>query len=295
MVVTLLMIAVAMLQQFANLDVFSGVDFGTRRDTARPSAMTGSFLHYPIALSLLSFILLGLHSTTRRRMHLVVACAGFLATIVSYSRSGMVITLVGLAIGVVLAKSLRSAIRVAIVLPVLAVVLALGLPVDTYLERFLSIFRSDGSGNPGRIAAWQRILDTWSSSPLVIGSHAGEYSNISSNLGALGRVGSPESGLLQVLISLGIAGVVAFYGLMLISVFASPSGAPWFRAGLLGGIVQSFAYQSVEVLPFMAIYAITPLIATATITRIDGRVPNDQELGVSVFSVRRRNAERGAT
>ncbi|WP_152667364.1 O-antigen ligase family protein [Cellulomonas sp. FA1] len=273
-----IMVVVALMQQFGGLTVFPGTDFGTLRTQARPPAMTGSFLHYPIALGLMSFVLLGIHAVQRRRLYLVAAVVSMVAVLVSYSRSGMVLVLAGLAIGVLLSRSFSLVARALVAGGALAVAFLVAAPTDTYLQRFLSIFSPDGAGNAGRIDAWQTLLDLWSRSPLLIGSHAGEYTNITSNLAPGGAVASPESGVLQVLVSLGLLGALAYYGLMAVTTWATPGEVPWFRAGLLAAIVQSLIYQSVEVLPFMALFALTPLLARTARTPPTESVQDPQRL-----------------
>lgn len=260
--VALGMILVALMQQFGSLTLFPGTDLGTFRTEARPSAMTGSFLHYPIALSLLSFLLFGMYAISGRRVLLLSGLAGFLAVVVSYSRSGMVIVVVGLAVALLAAQRVQVYVRLLVGLPLVAVAALLAAPTGSYVDRFVSIFQSAGAGNTSRITKWETLLDLWMQSPLLIGSHAGEYTNITSNLGSADTA-PPESGVLEVLVSLGLLGLVAYYGLMVLAVNATPSDAVWFRAGMIAAIVQSFVYQSIEVLPFMGIYAMTPLLAKA--------------------------------
>lgn len=263
-IVTAVMVATALLQQFGNLALFPGTDFGTLRTAARPSAMTGSFLHYPIALALLSCLLFGMFSATRRVLYLAAGLGAALAVLVSYSRSGMLLLLVAFACWVLLSRSLGRVVRAVVVVAALGVALLIAVPVDTYVERFLSIFNVEGAGNASRIEAWKTLFQLWFESPLLVGSHAGEYTNITSNLTASGAVASPESGLLQILVSLGALGVVAYYGLMLATAMAAPAQPPWFRAVLFAAMVQSLVYQSIEVVPYMAIFAMTPMIAAAT-------------------------------
>ncbi|GAB3600206.1 hypothetical protein GCM10027408_25430 [Microbacterium tumbae] len=261
--IAFVMMAVALLQQFVGLSVFSGTDLGTFRTEVRPSAMTGSFLHYPIALAIVSFVVLGIYEAKRHWIYLTTGIAGMACVVVSYSRSGMVIVIAGLAFALVLSRNLRFWVRAIVLLPILGVILLLIFPLGSYIERFFTIFRADGAGNAGRLEAWGTILRIWAESPLWVGSHAGQFTNITSNLSETAAIASPESGILQLLVSFGVLGVISYYGIMLTTVLATPKTSPWFRAGLLACIVQSFVYQSVEVLPFMVLFALVPLVAKA--------------------------------
>lgn len=261
--VVLLQIAVAVLQQFGRWRLLPGTDAGTFRTSGgalRPSGLTGAFLHYPIMLALLAFILLALYVARRHWIYLVTAILAIAAVVASYSRSGIVLVIVGLVLGIaalaVLGRRLRT---VLVIIGGIGVVLLL-LPTDVYVDRFFSIFNVDSGGNATRIDVWGGVIDTWLSSPILIGSHTGEYTNVTSRIGEGGGSGVAESGVLELLVNFGLLGLLAFYGLMVLAILATPRSASWMRAGLVAGIVQSFFYQSIEIVPFMAIYAMAPLI-----------------------------------
>lgn len=297
--VVFMMVLVAVLQQFFGLTTFPGTDLGTLRTEARPSALTGSFLHYPIVLSLLSFVAIGIYAESRRRLLLLAGVVGISGVLVSYSRSGMVIVLIGLAVGLMLFKNTRVYVRALALVPVALVIILVAAPAGTYFDRFLSIFQSDGAGNTGRIDKWKLILDLWAQSPLFIGVHAGQFTNITSNLGSADAI-SPESGLLQVLVSFGLLGVVGYYGLMLLTVRATAARPVWYRAGLIAAVLQSFVYQSVEVLPYMLAFALTPMIRTrdAHIARLmhpHSAAVNDDETLAPEASNRKSQSRRVRT
>lgn len=272
------LMVVALLQQFGGLTLFPGSDRGSFGAAAlRPSSLTGSYLHYPITLALLSFVLLGIWANRKRSIYLVFGIAGMACVVVSYSRSGIVLVGVGLLVAVLLSAHTGARIRLIAVLGIVGVVTVTALPVGGYIDRALSIFNTEGSGNATRISAWDSILGLWSQSPLVIGTHTGQYSNVTNNFTVDGAVGVTESGLLQILISFGLLGLIGYYGMLILTATATPTPPPWFRAALLAGMVQSLFYQSTEVLPFMATFALIPLIAK--LVKAEGTASFSAEIG----------------
>ena len=261
-IVVVASIAVALLQQFAGLTIFPGSDFGTFGTTARPSGLTGSFLHYPIAIAILGFVLLGIASVRRRWIYGFVGVAAFVAVLISYSRSGMVLVLVGVAVGVLLAHGVNARFRLLTAAVLGAIGFVIAVPTTDFIDRFLSIIDSDGAGNETRIRAWERVLALWSDSAILFGSHTGEFTNVTQNLSELDSAGVAESSVLQLMINFGLLGTVAFYALLFIAVAATPRVPQWFRAGMIAALVQGLFYQSVEVLPYMAALSLTPFIAS---------------------------------
>lgn len=262
LIVTTALMSVALLQQFTGLSTFPGSDRGTFGAAAlRPSSLTGSFLHYPITLALLAFALLGIWSVRRRWVYLLAAVAAMVCVVVSYSRSGIVLVGVGLLMAVLLSHRTSARVRLIAIMGTGGLLALMTLPIGGYVDRFLSIFDTQGAGNSTRISAWESVLQLWFDSPLLIGVHTGQYSNVTNNFSADGAAGVTESGLLQILVSFGVLGVIGFYGMLTITVVATPSSSPWYRAGMIAAMVQSLFYQSTEVLPFMATFALIPLIA----------------------------------
>lgn len=268
--VAVIVIGVALSQQYLGFRIFPGNDSGTFGTTLRPASLTGSFLHYPIALSLLAFALLGIYAQTRRPSYLVVGLLSFGGVALSLSRSGLVLCIVGLAAGFVLMRNLNGKLKLLAVAVVGILLLALAGPSDLLLSRMLSIFQADGAGNAVRLGQWNHLLGEWFASPLVVGSQTGVYTNVTGNFASV-ESSVAESSVLQQLINFGLVGLVAFYAVMIGSVRACPPEVPWFRAGLVGALAQSFVYQSVEVLPFMVFFALMPVIAARY--RSDGTAP----------------------
>lgn len=260
-VVGVLLVVVALAQQFAHLSILPGSDLGTFGSFLRPSSLTGSFLHYPISAALMMFMLFGIASQTAKKRYGVAAAFLALGIVASLSRSGIVIMAVGLIVVLLRSPSIGGRLRIVVVLLLGAVVAAVAFPSGQFFDRVSSIFDANGAGNATRIDIWTSILQLWSESPLLIGSHAGQYTNVTSNLAGVDG-GIAESGVLQMLISWGALGLICFYTLLAGTASTLPRLSPWFLAGAIAGMVQSLVYQSIEVLPFMVIFAWFPFIAS---------------------------------
>lgn len=258
----LALVGVAFAQQYGGFTSLPGGDLGTFGSLLRPASLTGSFLHYPIAASLIVFLLLGIGEQRRKRIYWLVAAIVALGVVTSLSRSGMVILLVGLFCGVALIPTLSRRFRAVCALFLGGSVLLFFLPAGPLLDRFTSIFDAGGSGNTIRIEVWTSVIDLWAASPILVGSHTGQFTNVTSNTSGFGGQVA-ESGVLQMLVSFGVIGLVAYYALMVGTLSALRRQPPWFIAGAIGGIAQSAVYQSIEVLPFMVLFALFPMIASA--------------------------------
>jgi hypothetical protein len=280
--VGLLLFVVASAQQFAGFALLPGSDRGTFGSLTRPASLTGSYLHYPLAEALIGIVLLGI-AAQRSQIRFTLAGLVMLGGVaMSLSRSGIVIVFVAIAAGVLLSKTLAARLRNTLVVGILALAALVLLPSDLFVARILSIFDDEGAGNEIRLSIWGRVLSLWGDSPLIFGSHTGQFTNVTANIATTASatfIGVAESGVLQMLISFGLLGLISYYALMIGTVQAAPTSPPWFRAAAIGAIAQSAVYQSIEVFPFMVIFAMIPLIA-------DGQVAGDPE--ESLVATRRR-------
>lgn len=256
---TYVLVGVAILQQYVGLDQFPGSDRASLGGTVRPASLTGSYLHYPLAVAILLIILAGLYVRQRRRYLLVGATVATCAVLMSFSRSGMMIVALTAAIGLLMLHTLSARLK----LVYLGVVIAVGVltlaPSSPYVARAMSAIDPASAGNVTRIQRWGEALGMWLDSPLLFGRYTGAVTNVTENLLGIESL-VVESGLLQQLVNFGLVGAVAFYGLMIACVRAVPRADTWVRAGLIACVIESFIYQSIEVLPFMALFGLVPVI-----------------------------------
>lgn len=220
--------------------------------------MTGSFLHYPLAIAILCFILLQAYAVTHRRALLALSVAAGVAVISSFSRSGAMILIFSLCAYLLIGRNLAARVRFFLLAFLgLPVILLLGRD-NTYVDRILSATEAGGAGNSGRLHQWGVAFRMWSDSPLLIGNYTGMVTNVTKNLSDQGSM-VVESGALQQLLSFGLVGAILFYCMFAINYRNISRDHLWLRAMVIGAALQSFIYQSVEVFPFMVLVSMAPL------------------------------------
>ena len=254
-------VVVGLLQQREILlDAFPGSDLASMGGLVRPSAMTGTYLHYPLIIAMLVFVFLEFWQTRKRQVHALVAGALAVAVVLSFSRSGVMILALGLVAYAFTTKSASTRLRYAYWGTGGLLVSVAALSGTVYGDRIFGVASADASGNESRITKWFSALELWTDSPLVIGGWTGMYTNVTENFGE-GSLGVVESGLLQQLVSFGVLGAALFYVVLSFSVGAVDRSHSWLRAGLVGGLLETVIYQSIEVIPFMAIFALAPFVS----------------------------------
>ncbi|WP_157421557.1 hypothetical protein [Agromyces sp. Leaf222] len=257
-----LQVAAAIAQQYMGWGLLSGTDYGTFGDQARPSGLTGSYLHYPLVLAVMGIVVFG---AWRRRGSAILLCATGLAVfgiLASYSRSGMMILAFTIVIAVSTGRTMATKVASVLALVVAWTFISLAFSENPVLVRALSALDLSSAGNSGRVRQWTDAMGSWFDSPLLFGSYTGLVTNISRNFGGSFSLGVVESSLLQQLLNLGIVGTVATYWLLGAVVRAVPVRDIWVRAGVSACILQTLIYQSIEVLPYVALLAIVPLVFT---------------------------------
>lgn len=259
------LVAVAMLQQYFGYASLPGSDLASIGGSVRPASLTGSFLHYPIALSILFFMITGLYLRERRRYLFFVAIVDAASIVLSYSRSGMMILALGILLAGMLAPSVGRQLRAAFMIAFAGMAVLFFGSANPYLARSTSAFDPEAGGNAIRLAQWGKAIRMWIDSPMVIGRYTGMVTNVTSNVVDPGSASTVvESGLLQQLVNFGVVGVVSFYAIMILTVRAVPRADVWVRAGLVAAILESFIYQSIEVLPFMCLFAFAAVVFSAS-------------------------------
>ncbi|GHH76491.1 hypothetical protein GCM10017772_35280 [Promicromonospora soli] len=242
------------------LDVLPGSDMASLGGLVRPSSLSGSFLHYPLFISLVFFVFAQLWSSRRRAVYGLLAAAFAVAVVVSFSRSGAMILILGIAAFAVTSRNVSQRARFLFVGISLTMVLSLIMRDTIYAARITSSLDLEAGGNAGRVTGWLNALELWADSPMIIGGYTGMYTNITQNFGD-SSLGVVESGILQQLISVGLIGAVLYYALMTATIMAVDKRHAWLRAGMLGALLETFVYQSVEVVPFMITFLLMPVVS----------------------------------
>lgn len=257
--VTALLITVAVGQQFLGVDFATeGADSLSIEGSFRPSSLTGSYLHYPLVVSVWGIALLQVASVAGSASVRIIAIVALVSPFVAFSRSGMLIVIASV---VFYATSRKSFTKRRSLFPLIASTVGVLLIRDDVRERLLGVTDLSSAGNSERLRLWKSALEDWIDGPILVGDAMGYYTNVTATVYPEASTSVAESSLLQQLASTGLLGAL-LSGILLVSVWRSiPRSTAWLRAGFAGCLVQMLFYQSVEVLPFIVSLALYPSIA----------------------------------
>lgn len=243
-------------------------------------------LHYPIIMPLLGAV------SARFGKDRFMKISGWiflLSPFLTFSRSGMVLSLIiiflygAYKIFCWFRDSIRSGrIRknlktAAIVTSIVAVLFSLSLLAFEGERKFFAtladrVFAIRDTGNNSRLNTWGAIFRSFLDSNILFGEFAGTRTNIVRNiLGKSGVANSlasgasvTESGFLEIMISFGLLGALFYYSIFILSIIRLLFGKKehLLAFAMTGVMIQTFFYQSVEVLPFMFTAALLPLLAS---------------------------------
>ena len=243
------LVSVAIAQQFGFISLPGATPLFYTFSTLleRPSSLTGSYLHYPLVIVLLGFVLYALKG---RLTILSAICVA--APFYGFSRSGIVLVVVALAAEALIymwrgraSKRFYLYAPLAFSLGVVAVYYS-----DFYklISQVFGSFGTSGIGNSGRFEAWILGAQIYSDGNLLLGEQFGEVTNLSRNMFDADSI-VVESGLLQNLINFGLIGAISFYALF-VRYFFVP-GYRLVKIFIAAFLFQNLFYQSHEVVPFL--------------------------------------------
>jgi hypothetical protein len=232
----------------------------------RPASLTGSFLHYPIVISLLSFIQLQWYSITGSRLYKYSGVIFAMGAIIVASRSAIFIIFGATILYAVLSffKGRPRPIFFWTLGFLLFIVIGLLVEVKEdegsiamqLLDRVLHAGNVQSAGNSGRIYSWMITIHDWWDTNLYIGERAGMVTNSTGNVGKIA-----ESSVLQQLANFGLIGLTLYY-LFLFRVYSFISKDHLLlRAVFLAALGQTCFYQSIEVIPFIVLLILMPWIS----------------------------------
>ena len=252
----------------------------------RAASVTGSYLHYPIIMALVAFIMIETFFITRSKKYAFAGVVFSLAPFLVASRSGVFIVVFSYMLyffikGIqmlkyFLSKKTNSYLNSSIVykgvscLFVFFILFIIGLyTYHTYQEndvfrkfnkRFFMVTNSKAGGNEGRLRSWRRGLKIWTDSNMIIGENTGKVTNSTSSL-FKGSSRIVESGLIQQLANFGFLGMVLYYGTFLWLFTYFQKGHYFLKAVYLASLTQTLFYQSLEVIPFITILVFLPWVS----------------------------------
>ncbi len=231
----------------------------------RPSSITGSYLHYPLILVLTFFIFL--QFCTYKKIFILFAVITLAGLISSFSRSGILILVVGLFFYVAKNKKIiHNTISFGFVLAIIAACVYLfDLEFfDNLYQRYLTASSLESEGNSERFESWTFAIKDFADGFILFGNKFGLYGNVSGNL--LGsHYGVVESGVLELMLSLGLIGTYYYFRLMYYAYTKISKNHLWLKSAYFGSALQVLFYQSIEVLPFIVLMALVPLLSKTLI------------------------------
>jgi hypothetical protein len=242
-------------------------------DNLRSPSLTGSYLHYPLFVSLIASIC-GVDYLVSKRKLSALACLVLTACIFSaLSRSGMLIILSTFGFAFIrepmrfMSKHAKL-ITVALLASGAMVVLG-GANGDSVLstgtQRVAGATNLESDGNEGRTEAWNKASSLASPVNVIAGSYFGLVTNAAPDA-VKQQYGIVESSLLQQILNIGVLGCIFYFG-MLISVMKLVSQESRLSVCVCAALFQTLFYQSIEVIPFVFILMTLPVFDFAGVSR----------------------------
>ncbi|CAB3781058.1 hypothetical protein LMG28614_01150 [Paraburkholderia ultramafica] len=266
-VIALVEAGIAVAQQQGSFPIdLPGTTYGF--DNLRAPSLTGSYLHYPLFVAIVAS-LCGVDYLMHKKVLSGLACAVLTACIfASLSRSGMLIILgtFGLAF---LKEPIRfltknAKLIIAGVLACMAIMVLGGARGDSGdsivsvgAQRMLGATNLQSDGNDGRTEAWDKAAALALPVNVIAGSYFGLVTNSAPDA-VKNQFGIVESSLLQQVLNVGVLGTLFYYGL-LISITRLMSRGSKITLCIWAALIQSFFYQSIEVIPFVFLLMTLPV------------------------------------
>jgi hypothetical protein len=263
-VVTLIQAAVGIAQQQGVFPLdLPGATYGF--DNLRVPAMTGSYLHYPLFVSVVA-ALCGVDYLVSKRKMSALACLALTACIFSaLSRSGMLIILATFGFAFLReplrflsrhARLITAGVLVGVAVVTLGGANGSGV-MSVGAERVAGATNLQSDGNDGRTEAWDKAVSLALPVNVIAGSYFGLVTNSASDE-IKEQYGIVESSLLQQILNIGVIGSIFYFGLLisltkLVSRESKLSNCVW------AALFQTLFYQSIEVIPFVFILMTLPV------------------------------------
>lgn len=254
------MTAVALLQ-------LAGIATLPGQSMFRPPSTTGSYLHFPLLVTILAGCLVQGAISLRRPLYFVAALFCIVGLAVSGSRSGAVVLL-----GTIGFYSMMQFFRLSwrlrvrfllgwcLCVTISALVIAALYNESDSLQRIAQFGSVQERGNISRLETWRWVMDHWLETQFVFGEYAGQVGNAVGNLSDSDQKVA-ESGVLQQLINFGVFGLVSFYMTLFAAYPSLSKNHLMLRSLYISAMIQTCFYQSTEVFPYMALLALLPIFS----------------------------------
>jgi len=230
-------------------------DFGL----IRPQSITGSFLHYPLIIAIITCVSLVRSIKKPGFFSVGIFVYFFIVLILTLSRSGMFIVFFVLIYYTI--KKFNKSTLLFLVASVL-VIFAFNIifPVESAIigNRIFGSTSINSEGNDSRYEVWQIGIKMLSVANLFFGTFFGLVTNSAPEQYSKGVV---ESGFLQQFLNIGLIATISYYGLLWRT---NKLLAPEYKIILVACLLQSCIYQSIEVIPFLFLLLTLPIYTLKT-------------------------------
>ncbi len=253
----------AILQQLGVPIFTEGILINYENDQLRPSALTGSSLHYPLYIVLVGAVLSQFGILHKNKIIFFFGLVFITAPFLAFSRSGILIVFVS-AFFLFFSGSFSLIARLRFVL----VVVFLFIPIifnESIRNRIVSIVNLEDAGNLERLVAWERGYSLFLDSPILFGNKVGLVTNTTRNLSE-SESEIVESSVLQQLVNFGLLGTIVFYAMFFFAFTSINKRLPILRSFFVGAVFQTLFFQSIEVLPFIVLLLSFPLFSSLMIS-----------------------------
>jgi hypothetical protein len=252
LIICFLLTLVALLQELRIEPIdFPGktADFGL----IRPQSLTGSFLHYPLIIAIIACITFVELIKKVTLVSLGIFVYFFLSLIFTLSRSGMFITFFVIIYYIIAKFNLRIAFFV-LALALISIGLSVYFPTESAIisNRIFGSTSIRSEGNDYRFELWKIGVGMLSPLNLLSGTYFGLVTNSAPEEYSKGIV---ESGLLQQLLNIGFIATALYYSILW---DIRKIIAPAYVIILIACLLQTFIYQSIEVIPFLFLVITLP-------------------------------------
>jgi hypothetical protein len=255
-------VGVAQQQGIFPLDL-PGATYGF--DNLRVPGLTGSYLHYPLFVSVIASLCAVKYLTNKKLLSAIFCVVLTWGIFSALSRSGMLIILSTFGFAFIREPtrflSKHAKLIVAAVLASAAVLVLGGASDDSVMtlgaQRMAGAANLQSDGNDGRTEAWDKAVALARPVNVIAGSYFGLVTNSASDE-IKEEYGIVESSLLQQILNIGLIGSVFYFGL-LISIRKLMSEQSRLSACMWAALFQALFYQSIEVIPFIFILMTLPV------------------------------------
>ncbi|QIE86431.1 MULTISPECIES: O-antigen ligase family protein [Pseudomonas] len=266
----LILTTIATLQQINVISIFPGSSW--LNEGVRPASITGSYLHYPIIVIMLSFICLENANRENSKKQQLLSIAYIVIALASYSRSAFLMTVFGLSYFLFFSQIKKRNFKKILALVAIIAIPLITIPLLTpeISERLQSAFDTKSSGNDQRTAIWSTAIQKIDLDILIIGGgNFGKVTNATANITEKSST-IVESSFLQQIFNLGLPGALIFYCLLLSCHQSISKSHLFLKSASAAFMLQSLVYQSIEVFPAIALFTALPLISSSFKYRENG-------------------------